>query len=273
MTEPEHPNGKRASDAPADDGRISLDHDGHVAILTIDRPAKLNAFTIEMVRQLRDRTEEVREDPNVRCVVITGAGERAFSAGGDLSSLLPLTVGAGVDMVSPDPSQRFFSELFKPVCAAVRGVCIGGGLEILLGADLRVAGESAKFGLGEVRFGLIPGAGTHVRLPRQIPWAIAMQLLLTGQPIGAARAYEVGLVNEVVDDDAVIERSLALAQTIAANAPVAVQTAKEAAVSGLDLTNAFRLEHALNTRVLRSNDAVEGPKAFVEKRAPRFEGR
>lgn len=257
----------------ADDGRITLDRDGHVGILTIDRPAKLNAFTIDMVRQLRDRTAEVRDDDDIRCVVVTGAGERAFSAGGDLSSLLPLTVGAGVDVVSPDPSQRFFSELFKPVVAAVRGVCIGGGFEIMLGTDLRIAGESAQFGLGEVRFGLIPGAGTHARLPRQVPWAIAMQLLLTGQPIGAARAYEVGLVNEVVGDDAVLERSVALAQTIAANAPVAVQTAKEAAVGGLDLGNAFRLEHALNTRVLRSNDAVEGPKAFVEKRVPRFEGR
>lgn len=253
-------------------GRVRLDVDGPVAVLTLDRPAKLNAFTMAMVEQLDAACVEIAADSTVRCVVITGAGGRAFSAGGDLESLLPATVGAGIDTVSPDPGRRFFSDLYKPIVAAIRGVCIGGGLEIALGTDLRIVGDDARFGLGEVAWGLIPGAGTHIRLPRQIPHAVAMQMLLTGQPIDARRAYEVGLVNEVVESDAVVARALEVAQQIARNAPLAVQTAKEAVVRGLSLTDGFVIEHALNTRVLRSEDAREGPKAFREKRIPRFTG-
>jgi enoyl-CoA hydratase len=260
-------------EAAAADGKICFERHGHVAILTVSRPAKLNAFTLGMVREIDERTAEVRDDEDIRALVVTGAGDRAFSAGGDLESLLPATVGAGIDLVNPDPTRRFFSDLFKPVLAAVRGICIGGGLELMLGTDLRIVSEDARFGLGEVRWGLIPGAGTHVRLPRQIPWAIAMQLLLTGESISAARAYEVGLVNEVLPPDGVLDRAVELAGRIAANGPVAVRTAKEAAVRGLGLTEAFVIEHALNTRVLRSEDATEGPRAFTEKRAPRFTGR
>ena len=256
-----------------DEGVVRLERHGAVAVLTLDRPAKHNAFTMEMVHRIEVLTREVAVDCDIACLVVTGAGERAFSAGGDLDSLLPATVGAGIDTVSADPARRFFSELFTPVVAAVRGICVGGGLELMLGTDLRIASEDARFGLGEVRFGLIPGAGSHIRLPRQIPWAIAMQMLLTGEPVSAARAYEVGLVNEVVAGPAVLDRAMAVASGIAANAPLAVRTAKEAAVRGLALTDGFVLEHALNTRVLRSSDAVEGPRAFTEKRPPRFTGR
>lgn len=256
-----------------DEGQISIDRAGPVAVLTLDRPRKHNAFTVGMVAQLDDICREIAVDDSVRCVVLTGAGERSFSAGGDLESLLPATVGAGIDTVSPDPARRFFSDFFKPVVAAVRGVCIGGGLELMLGSDLRVCADDATFGLGEVKWGLIPGAGSHVRLPRQIPHAIAMQMLLTGEPISAARAFEVGLVNEVTSSPLVLDRAVAIAQQIAGNAPVAVQTAKEAVVRGLSLTDGFVIEHALNTRVLRSEDANEGPRAFREKRSPRFVGR
>ncbi|MBT2523322.1 enoyl-CoA hydratase/isomerase family protein [Arthrobacter sp. ISL-28] len=254
-------------------GRIDLERRGPISILTIDRPAKLNAFTLEMVRELEDATVQLQHDPSVRCLVVRGGGDRAFSAGGDLESLLPATVGAGIDTVSRDPTRRFFSELFIPVIAAIRGICIGGGLEIALGSDLRVAASDARFGLGEVAWGLIPGAGSHIRLPRQIPYAIAMQLILLGQPITAQRAYEVGLVNEVVEPGEEFERALELAEKISQNAPVAVRTAKEAVVRGLALTDGFVIEHALNTRVLRSDDAAEGPRAFKEHRVPEFVGR
>ncbi len=254
-------------------GKVSLALDGDVALMTIDRQAKLNSFTLEMVREIERLSGEVGRDESIRALVVTGAGDRAFSAGGDLSSLLPATVNAGVDLVNPDPSRRFFSDVFKPVIAAVRGVCIGGGLELLLGTDIRIAGQDAKFGLGEVKWGLIPGAGTHVRLPRQIPWAISMELLLTGESIDAPRAHSVGLINRVVEPGRVLDTALDMAHMIARNGPVAVQTAKEIAVRALALTPGFELEHALNSRVLRSVDAQEGPAAFLQRRQPHFEGR
>jgi enoyl-CoA hydratase len=173
----------------------------------------------------------------------------------------------------PDPTKRFFSDVFKPVIAAVNGLCIGGGFEILLGTDLRVASSAASFGLGEVRWGHIPGAGSHVRLPSQVPWAIAMQLILTARPIDAARAYEVGLVNEIAEPGDVVERAMALAGQIARNAPLAVQTAKEIAVRALGHERGFQLERVLNERVANSDDAKEGPRAFTEKRPPEYTGR
>jgi enoyl-CoA hydratase/carnithine racemase len=206
-------------------------------------------------------------------LVVTGAGERAFSAGGDLESLLPAAVDAQSDIVNPDPRERFFSAVFKPIVAAIRGVCIGGGLELMLGTDIRVAAVDSTFGLGEVRWGVIPGAGSHVRLPHNVPWAIAMELLLLGRTISAERALAVGLVNEVRPSAEVTSRALELASEIAANAPVAVQTAKEIAVQALRLEDAFALEHSLNSRVLATNDAREGLSAFREKRPPIYDGR
>jgi enoyl-CoA hydratase/carnithine racemase len=251
---------------------IRLEVHGPVALLVIDRPAKLNSFNLAMLEELAAGTERIKADHSIRAVVVTGAGDEAFSAGGDLASLLPATAAAGIDIINPEPTRRFFSDLYKPVVAAVRGKCIGGGLEILLGTDLRIAGSDAQFGLGEVRWGLIPGAGTHVRLPRQVPWAAAMELLLLGRPIDAERAYQIGLVNEVAQSDQVLDRAMAVATELAANAPLAVQTAKEIAVRALRLEDGFALEWSLNSRVLRSNDAKEGPAAFVEKRRPDYTG-
>jgi enoyl-CoA hydratase len=146
-------------------------------------------------------------------------------------------------------------------------------MEMLQGTDLRIAAEHATFGLGEVRWGIIPTGGTHIRLPRQIPWAVAMELLLTGQPIDARRAYEVGLVNRVVPGGELMDAALDLAERICKNGPLAVRTAKEIAVRALGLEPGFVLEKSLGARVLASEDAKEGPRAFVEKRPPRFTGR
>ena len=254
-------------------GDVGYRVDGPVAVVTLDRPEAHNALTVHMLRRLAEASDAARRDLDVRAVVLTGAGDRAFCAGGDLAELIPRLTGGELEILIPDPTKRFLSELFTPVVAAVNGICLAGGLEILLGTDLRIVAEHAIFGLPEVRWGIVPGGGSHVRLPQQVPWPIAMQLLLTGQPVDAHRAHQVGLVNEVLPAGQVFDRARELATAIAANAPVAVRTAKEIAVRALGNGPRFALEHALNERVLRTEDAREGPRAFTERRGPNYRGR
>jgi enoyl-CoA hydratase len=255
------------------EGRVVFEARGPVGVITLDRPHRHNAITMAMIGQLDAAMERARTDDGIRAVVLTGAGTRAFCAGGDLEDLIPRFTGGQIGGFIRDPAQRFFSRLYKPIVAAVHGFCIAGGLEMLLGTDLRIVSETAVFGLAETRWGIIPGAGSHVRLPQQIPWAIAMQLLLTAEPIDARRAYEVGLVNEVLPTDQVLPRAFELAELLARNGPVAVQAAKEIAVRALGNEPRFALEHDVNQRVLGSEDAKEGPRAFSEKRDPRYRGR
>jgi enoyl-CoA hydratase/carnithine racemase len=255
------------------DGTIRSERAGAITVLTIDRQAKLNTLTLGMLAELRAASAQARADPHVRAIVITGAGNRAFCAGGSLESTLPAALDAGIDVTSPVPDVRFFSEVDKPVIAAVRGHCVGGGLEIMLGCDLRVASADATFGLPEVRSGLIPGGGSHVRLPAQIPYAVAMELLLLGAPITAQRAYQVGLINRITTVEDNLAEALRLAGRIADNAPVAVQTAKEIVRCTRGHAEGFLVEHEMNSRVLASADAREGVRAFAEHRTPRFEGR
>jgi enoyl-CoA hydratase len=244
-----------------------------VALITLNRPKVHNALSIEMVGLLAETSRDLRDNDDVLAAIITGAGDTAFCAGGDLSELLPVLTDGQLEIVLPEPTRRFFSDVYKPVIAAVNGLCVAGGFEILLGTDLRVATEESVFGVTEVRWGLVPGAGTHVRLPAQVPWPIAMQLLLTGDTIGARRAYEVGLINEIRSPGEVLPRAFELAERIARNGPLAVRTAKEIAVRALEHESRFALEWGLQERVLRSEDAKEGPRAFAERRKPQFEGR
>jgi enoyl-CoA hydratase len=253
-------------------GTLRYEKRGPVALITIDRPAAMNSLTREMLVGLDAAFADVQADPELRVAVLAATGERAFCAGMDLVDAIPLLT-SGDDMGFSDPTKRQLSDVFKPVVAAVNGACIAGGLELLLGTDLRIAAEHATFGLGEVRWGLVPLGGSHVRLTRQVPWAVAMELLLTGEPIDARRACEVGLVNRVVAAGEELPAALALAEKIARNGPLAVRTAKEIAVRALALEPGFVLEKALGARVLASADAREGPRAFAEKRRPKFEGR
>ena len=260
------------------EGQVSYTVDGHIAVMTLDRPSRHNSMTLAMTRDLADATAEARRDDTVRAVVLTGAGEKAFSAGGDLAELIPRLTAGQLEVLFPDPTKRFFSELYKPVVAAVNGFCIAGGLEILLGTDIRIAAEHAVFGLAETRWGIVPGGGSHVRLPQQIPWAIAMQILLTAEPIDARRAYEAGLVNEVLPGAQVLPRALDVARGIARNGPLAVQGAKEIAVRALGNETRFALEQDVTRRCSRpatptADDAKEGPRAFTERRDPVYEGR
>lgn len=252
-------------------GTIRFERRARVALVTIDRAEAMNALTPEMLRGLDDAFAAFEADPELHVAVLTGAGEQAFCAGMDLKSGIQRLTG-GDDLGYADPTKRQLSDVFKPVIAAVNGVCVAGGLELLLGTDLRVAAEHASFGLGEVRWGLVPLGGSHVRLPRQVPWAVAMELLLTGERIDARRAHDVGLVNRVVPGEQLLPSALELAERICRNGPLAVRTAKEIAVRALALESGFVLEKALGARVLASDDAKEGPRAFAEKRPPRFTG-
>lgn len=258
--------------APDVDGEVSYVVADAIATVTLNRPSAHNALTIPMLRQLAEAIDDARTDGRVRAIILTGAGDRAFSAGGDLGQLIPRLTAGELEILVPDPSKRFFSDVFTPIIAAVNGLCLAGGLEMLLGTDIRIASDRAVFGLPEVRWGLVPGGGTHVRLPQQIPWAVAMQLLLTGDHVDASYALRAGLINEVVPTGTVLHRAVEVAGGIARNAPIAVRTAKEIAVRSLGNEPRFALEASLNERVLRSVDAVEGPRAFIEKRTPRFTG-
>jgi len=245
---------------------------GHVALVTINRPKSMNAFTQEMLEAMDAAFADFNSDPDLWVAILTGAGDKAFTTGMDLKEALP-SLAEGEEMGYEDHTKRPFSDVFNPIIAAINGYCLAGGLEFLQGTDLRIAAEHATFGLSEVRWGVIPTGGSHVRLPRQIPWAIAMELLLTGQPIDAERAYGIGLINRIVPAQELLPTALELAEVICRNGPLAVRTAKEIVVRGMALEAPFVLEKALGERVFASEDFKEGPRAFAEKRAPRFKGR
>ena len=246
-------------------------HD-HIAVVTINRPEQMNSLDMDMLLGIEEAMMEVQNDDDLWIGVLTAAGDKAFSSGLDLKVAAPLLT-AGDPLGFPDITKRQFSDVNKPIICAVNGFCIAGGLEMLLGTDIRIAAEHATFGLGEVKMGLVPLGGTHIRMPRQIGWAMSMELLLTGKNIDAKRAYEVGLVNEVVPFDELMPSAMKLAEKMCRNGPLAMRTAKEIAVRALDLEPGFVLEKSLGQRVLNSEDAKEGPLAFTEKRHPKYTGK
>ncbi|MGB4136882.1 MAG: enoyl-CoA hydratase-related protein [Microbacterium sp.] len=256
-----------------DDGRVLFERDGRVAVITLDRPGKLNAYTPHMYEELMAAFREFDENPDYRVAIFTGAGEKAFCAGADLGKTVTSLTAGAPRHAAKDITKRFFSDIYKPIITAVNGLCIAGGTEMLQGTDIRIAVPEAKFALGEVRWGITPGGGSHVRLPRQIPWAVAMEILLTGQPITAQRAYEIGLVNKIVEREHLMDEAMAYANLISDNAPLAVRAVKEIAVRALQLETPFEMEYYISDKVLFTEDAKEGPKAFAEKRKPDYKGR
>ncbi|MBS1881402.1 MAG: enoyl-CoA hydratase/isomerase family protein [Actinobacteria bacterium] len=255
---------------------IGLESAAGVATITIDRPERLNAMDAEHYRLLSEAWVEVRDDPAIRVAVVTGAGDRAFSVGADLKSFI--NAPDGLDsfwLTQRDQLLNRGLEVWKPVIAAVNGYCLGGGMTLLMGTDLRVASPHATFGLSEVKRGVIPGNGGSQRALRQLPHAIGMEMLLTGEPIDAESAARWGLVNRVVPAAALLDTAGELAERIAANAPLAVQAAKELALRSYDtdVGTGLRFEQTILRLLQFSLDAVEGPAAFAEKRPARFEGR
>ena len=251
---------------------VRLERQGHIRVITIDRPESRNAINRETRQGLEDAFTEFAQDPDAWLAVLTGAGDKAFSAGADLKEMDPQQ---RADPSYVAPPFGFITRDFhtdKPILAAINGAALGGGLEIALACDLRIAAENAMLGLTESRWALLPGGGGTQRLVRSIPRAIALEMLMTGTPISAARAYELGLVNAVTSSVDLIPRAMEYAEQIVSNGPLAVRAAKRALNEGehLPLDEALALEQRLSKALFATKDAAEGPRAFAEKRPARF---
>ena len=261
---------------------ICSEREGPVLLITMDRPDARNALNLAMREALIDTWREFRDDSDLRVAILTGAGEASFCAGADLKE-----IGSHYAAMSPierrergeyEPGFGGLTrnlDVGKPVIAAINGHCLAGGLELALASDIRIAAEHATFGLTEVRWGLLPGGGGTQRLPRLVPLGLALEVLLTAQPIDAGRALAAGLVNQVVAADKLLEAAREMAGHIAANAPLAVQAGRAAALRGLHLSldDGLRLEQFYAEPLRQSEDVQEGLKAFAEKRPPRFVGK
>src|ERR687887_325734 len=264
------------TDVTPDDQHCLVEQRGHVLVVTMNRPEARNALSGPMLAGMSAAWNRVDDDPEIRVCVLTGAGG-AFCAGADLKAMTASHPGDSAKSMDLSVIDSLLKgrRLLKPLIAAIEGPAIAGGTEILQATDIRVAGESAKFGVSEPRWGLYPLGGSAVRLPRQIPYTIAADLLLTGRHITAAEAKEIGLIGHVVPDGHALDKALELAEGIAANGPLAVQailrTIRE--TEGMPENEAFRLDAKLGMAVFQSEDAKEGPRAFGEKRKPDFKGR
>jgi len=253
-----------------------------IAIITINRPEAMNAIDPETSEELGKAWIDFRDDPNLWVGILTGAGNKAFSAGADLKKMIPfLATLSPIERREREEKFPGFGgitrglNIWKPIIAAINGFCLAGGLEMAITCDLRVAAEHATFGLLEVSRGIIPGAGGTQRLPRMIPISKAMEIILMAQTIDAQEALRLGLVNRVVPAPELMATAMKMAEKILENAPLAVRAAKEAIIRGLSMTveEGLRLESFLQSNLLKTEDAVEGPRAFAEKRKPQYKAR
>lgn len=260
-------------------------HDG-IAVVTMNRPEVRNAINTEMLCRLADAWQDVNDDPAVRVAVLTGAGDKAFCAGADLDKLVRMM--QGLRPPETDWDKRVLDDyniiykgllrnytVWKPIVAAVRGFCVAGGTEILTCTDIRIAGDDARFGLAEVKWSLFPMGGSTVRLPRQISYCNAMEILLTGEQLSAERALQMGLINKVVTPTQVMPEAMRYAHVLNDAGPLAVQAVKRSVLEGRNLTHeqALEKEMEIGIPVSMSEDCREGTKAFKEKRKPVFKGR
>lgn len=254
---------------------LLLEISDRVATLTVNRPEKRNALNAAVRREFVEALDALRDDPEVRVLVVTGAGEKAFIAGADIGEFAdrsPLEQRAAME------GRRLFEEIAnfpKPTIAMLNGYALGGGCEVALACDLRIAARSAKLGQPEIKLGLIPGGGGTQRLPRLIGFGRAMRYILTGELIGAEEAERIGLIDQLVEDDELHERTLELALAMAAQSPVAMKLAKDAVRATLEmpLGAGLQYERELFVTAFASEDRTEGVRAFLEKRPPAFAGR
>ncbi|MDP9117948.1 MAG: crotonase/enoyl-CoA hydratase family protein [Actinomycetota bacterium] len=258
-----------------EDQHCLVDKRGHVLVVTMNRPEARNALSGPMLAGMTAAWNQVDQDPDIRVCILTGAGG-AFCAGADLKAMTTNHPGDSANALDLSVIESLLKgrRLTKPLIAAVEGPAIAGGTEILQATDIRVAGQSARFGVSEPRWGLFPLGGSAVRLVRQIPYTVAADLLLTGRHIRAVEAQQIGLIGHVVPDGQALAKALELAELVAANGPVAIQailrTIRE--TEAMHENDAFKLDAELGMAVFRSEDAKEGPRAFSEKRTPQFRG-
>jgi enoyl-CoA hydratase len=252
---------------------VTMERRGSTALLTLNRPEARNAVSPEVSQAMAGFLDEIEEDDDLRAVVITGAGE-VFCAGADLKVV---ATGRAAEIAS---GKGGFAGMHtrnfpKPVIAAVNGPALAGGFELVLSCDLVVAADTAKFGIPEAKRGLLAAAGGLIRLPKRVPLAIALEMAMTGDPITADRALALGLVNKVVPVAEVVPEALALAETIAANSPIAVRMSRRIVRESIELSEeeGFNLTNTLGIEVFTSGDAIEGATAFAEKRAPVWKSR
>jgi enoyl-CoA hydratase len=259
---------------------------GGVATVTMNRPEVRNAINPEMLCRLADCWQDVNDDPEVRVAILTGAGDKAFCAGADLDRLVRMMQGLRPPETEYDERLKVdYSIIYKgllrnyqvnkPIIAAVRGFCVAGGTEILSTTDIRIAADDARFGLAEVKWSLFPMGGSTVRLPRQISYCNAMEILLTGEQVSAADALRMGLINKVVPPPQVMPEAQRYADILNANGPLAVQAVKRSVLAGIGLPpeQALEKEMEIGIPVSMSEDCKEGTRAFKEKRRPVFTGR
>jgi enoyl-CoA hydratase len=254
---------------------VTYERRGAIALVTLRRAEQLNALSSTVVRALDAVIGELERQSDVRVIVVTGHG-KAFSAGADIKEFSaldgPIAFRGFIELLQR--TLRRLEQMAQPSIAAVNGIAFGGGLELAMACDLRIADPKARLGLPEIKLGLLPGAGGTQRLPRLVPSAVAAEIILTGNPVDASQALQIGLVNAVSEPGQSVERALALAETIAARAPLALTAAKRLRdqAAALPLDAGLQLERETVTKLFGTNDRVEGTAAFVEKRDPRFSG-
>jgi enoyl-CoA hydratase/carnithine racemase len=249
--------------------------EGRIATITLNRPEAYNSVDVRTLRELHDALAAFRDNDEVWVGILTGAGEKAFCSGADIVEMLPFLKSAEhKSWVIPETPLRFM-EVYKPIIGAINGMALGGGFEIALICDIRIAAEHSRFGCPEVNLGIMPGWGATQRLTRIIPRAKAMELVLSGKPINAQEAYRIGLVNEVVPKMELMARAQKWAEDLCQVGPLALRAAKEAMIRGysMPLDEGIKLESALFSYLLGTEDFKEGRDAFLNKRKPQFKGK
>jgi E-phenylitaconyl-CoA hydratase len=249
--------------------------EGRIAYITINRPEAMNSLSVDVQQGLREAYTDFRDNNDLWVAILTGAGDRAFCAGADIKGFRPAT-GDAAEAAARVPATPLRPDtIWKPFIAAIHGYCLGGGCELAMTCDIRIAADNAQFGQPEVNIGFMPGGGGTIRMPRFIPRAIAAEILLTGNRIDAKEAYRVGLVSRVVPRDKLMETAKEVANTIISRGPLGVRTTKEAMIRGysMPLEEGLALERQLAAQIRTTEDFMEGARAFAQKRPPDYKAK